>query len=117
MCRALEVSPQGFRKSLNEKPYKHATLLARIKAIYAEHELNTNYGVIRIYEALNYKFGSSPSISTVRRVMRENNLIRPANKPKGLTKANKEVQKSENLFNRDFTAEKPNQKWVSLTYF
>jgi len=110
MCRILEVTAQGYRKWKIEKPYKHALLLARIKELIAEHPLNKNYGVKRIFEGLKCKYDNIPSLSTVRRVMRENGIKRPKNSPKGLTKADKLAQKSDNLINGDFTAEAPNQK-------
>ena len=110
MCRVLEVTPQGYRKWKIEKPYKHALLLARIKEIIAEHPLNKNYGARRICEGLKLKYDDIPSLSTVQRVMRENGIKRQKNAPKGLTKADKLAQKSDNLINGDFTAVKPNQK-------
>ena len=113
MCRVLEVTAQGYRKWKRPKPYKHALLLARIKEMQEEHPLNKNYGVMRVFEWLKYKYSDIPSLSTVRRVMRENGIKRPKNNPKGLTKADKLAQKSDNLINRNFTAEKPNEKWVS----
>jgi putative transposase len=32
--------------------------------------------------------------------------------PKGITKADSEAQKAENLINQDFTAQSPNEKWL-----
>ena len=113
MCRVLEVTPQGYRKWKIEKPYKHALLLAQIQEILAEHPLNKNYGVKRIMQALRHKFGYEKSLSTLRRVLRENNIKPPKSGPKGLTKADKKAQKSDDLIKRDFTAKRPNEKWVS----
>jgi transposase InsO family protein len=44
--------------------------------------------------------------------MRENGLLHKPNKPKGLTKADKAAQKSDNLLNQDFSSEEPNKKTV-----
>ena len=45
--------------------------------------------------------------------MRENGLLQKKNKAKGLTKSDKAAQKSENLIERDFSAEAPNEKIVT----
>jgi transposase InsO family protein len=45
--------------------------------------------------------------------MRENGLLQKRNKPKGLTKSDKQAQKSDDLLKRDFTADAPNQKTVT----
>jgi len=112
MCRVLEVTPQGYRKWKVEKPYKHALLLAQIKEILAEHPLNKNYGVKRIMEALQHKYGYKKSISTLRRILRENG-IKARRYPKGLTRADKKARKSDDLIKRNFRADRPNEKWVS----
>jgi len=40
-------------------------------------------------------------------------MIRYKRRPKGLTKADREAEKAENLIQQDFTAEKPNEKWLT----
>jgi transposase InsO family protein len=40
-------------------------------------------------------------------------MIKKRPKPNGITKADAEAQKSENIIKQDFTAEKPNEKWLS----
>jgi transposase InsO family protein len=116
MCRVLSVTPQGYRKWLKslDKPYKHAVLLAMIMQILnSDPENKQNYGVERIFLALRNS-GYDYSRSTVYRVCKENGLVLPIKKrPNGITKADSEAQKSENLINQDFTADEPNTKWLS----
>jgi len=114
-CRALKVTPQGYKiySKILSRPYKYAQLLADIRAILEEDEYNGTYGKIRMYEKLQLDFDCPYSYNTVSKVMRENGLLQKPNKPKGLTKADKNAQKSDNLINRDFTAEAPNQKTVT----
>lgn len=38
---------------------------------------------------------------------------KPKRKPNGITKADKEARKSDNLIKRDFTAEKPPEKCIT----
>jgi len=99
-------------KSLN-KPYKYAALLASIKAILAENEFNSTYGKQRMYEKLQLDYECPYCYNTVAKVMRENRLLQKPNRPKGLTKADKAAQKSDNLLNQDFSADAPNCKTVT----
>jgi len=66
-----------------------------------------------MFEKLQLDYDCPYCYNTVAKVMRENGLLQKANKPKGLTKADKEAQKSDNLLNRDFTSEAPNEKIVT----
>ena len=117
MCEVLEVTRQGYNKWLKSqgKPYKHEALLAMIRQVLGEDdENNKSYGVQRIFLALRNNKGYTGSYSTVRRICRENGISLPKKKnPNSLTEADKEAQKSENLINQDFTADKPNEKWLS----
>ncbi len=114
-CRALEISPQGYKKYLlaQQKPYKYAHLLADMGAILEEDIFNQTYGKVRMYEKLQLDFDCPYCYNTVAKVMREHGLLQQQNRPKGLTKADKNAQKSDDLFHRDFTADAPNQKIVT----
>ena len=117
MCKVLEITRQGYNKWLKSqgKPYKHEALLALIKQVLEEDDENgENYGVRRIFLALRNNKGYTGSYSTVCRVCRLNGITLPKKrKPNGLTQADREAQKSENLINQDFSAKKPNEKWLS----
>jgi len=111
----LTVTPQGYNKYLKSqaRPYKYADLLANIKAILAEDVFNKTYGKKRMYEKLILDYDCPYSYNTVAKVMRENGLLQKANHPKGLTKADKAAQKSDNLINQDFSTDAPNKKTVT----
>lgn len=114
-CRLLGVTPQGYAKYKKSllRPYKYAELLANMKAILAEDEFNKCYGKRRMYEKLQLDYDCPYSYNTVAKVMRENELLHEPNHPKGLTIADREAQKSDNLLQRDFTAKAPGQKLVT----
>jgi len=114
-CRVLGVSPQGYNKYLanQARPYKYTALLADIQAVLEEDRFNANYGKRRMYEKLKLDYSRPECYNTVAKVMRDNSLLHEPNKCKGLTKADKLAQKSDNLLKRDFTAEKPNEKTVT----
>jgi len=95
-----------------EKEDKHADLLAKINEIIKEDEFNDKYGRQRVYEALVHK-GVKTSQSTVYRVMKKHGLLQKVNKPKGLTKQDKDAYKSDDLLQGDFTADAPNEKYVT----
>lgn len=115
LCKALKVSESGYYKHLRrkERPYKYADLLAQIYELLKADPENANYGVRRIFQYLRNNNGYKGSYSTIYRVCQENNLmIRCKHRANGITKQDAATQKAENLIQQDFTAEKPNQKWL-----
>ncbi|CVI73517.1 Integrase core domain protein [Clostridiales bacterium CHKCI001] len=118
-CRVLHVSRQGFYQYLAKKdrPWKYQLLAEAMMEILTEDEYNDTYGRIRMYQALILKQPENvdiPSERTFYRVMEELGLNhRPRRKPNGITKADQEAKKSEDLLKRDFKAEKPLVKCVT----
>jgi putative transposase len=123
MSELLGVSPQGYYNYLKslEKPYKYEILLAKMTQIIAEDECNDTYGSMRMWEALHFKkslkngeFPDIPHERTVYRIMKKHGLIHAVkHTPNGITKADKQAQKSDDLIKRDFTAEKPLTKAIT----
>ena len=118
-CRVLKVSRQAFCNYLKNKDvvWKYQPLADAMMDICMEDECNDTYGRIRMYQALQLKQPDGvhiPSERTVYRVMEEIGLShRPKRKPNGITKTDKEAQKSDDLIKRDFTAERPLEKCVT----
>ena len=116
ICRVLQVSEAGYYKyrRAKKKPYKYSDLLTIIYSILKEDEENVNYGVKRIFIALKNQHSFKGSYSSIYRICKKNNLlIHYKRRPKGITKADSEAEKAENLIQQDFTAEKPNEKWLT----
>lgn len=88
-----------------------------MREILAEDVCNDTYGRKRMWEALCLKAPEGvriPSERTVYRIMQKLKLVhRPKRGPKGLTKADKDAQKSDDLLKRDFSADKPLEKCVT----
>ena len=114
-CRVLGVTPQGYANFVKaqERPYKYAELLANIEEILAEDIFNKNYGKIRMHEKLQLDYNCPHCYNTIQKVMKENGIKLPPKRPKGLTKADKTAQKSDNLLNRNFKADAPNKVLVT----
>ena len=88
--------------------------------IHKEDEYNSSYGRGRMYLALKQKKADGktqiniPSEGTVRKVMLQIGLIHKSRrKANGITKADREAQKSDDLLKRDFNSEKPLTKSVT----
>ena len=118
-CRVLKVSRQAFRNDLKNKDtaWKYQPLADAMMDICMEDECNDTYGRIRMYQALQLKQPKGvhiPSERTVYRVMEEIGIShRPKRKPNGMTKVDKEAQKSDDLIKRNFIAERPLEKGVT----
>ncbi len=118
-CRMLKVTRQGFYKYLADKdrPWKYQDLADAMRAIASEDEYNDTYGRIRMYQALLLKQPQDiriPGERTVYRVMEKIGLShRPKRKPNGITKADREARKSDDLLKRDFTSAEPLKKCVT----
>ena len=118
-CRMLKVTRQGFYKYLADKdrPWKYQDLADAMRAIASEDECNDTYGRIRMYQALLLKQPEGiriPGERTVYRVMEKIGLShRPRRKPNGITKADREARKSDDLLKRDFSSKEPLKKCVT----
>ena len=122
-CNTLQVGRQAFYDYLERKgkPWKYQPLADAMLKIHAADEENPDYGRIRMFQALQYQkeIGERgkvtiPSEGTVRKIMEQMCLIhKPKRKPNGITKADREARKSDDLLKRDFTADAPLQKCVT----
>ena len=118
-CKLLHVSRQGFYKYLKAqtRPWKYQDLADAMLEILAEDECNDTYGRIRMYQALRLKQPQGvqiPSERTVYRIMEELGISHtPRRKSNGITRADKETRKSDDLLRRNFDADKPLTKCVT----
>ena len=113
MCRVLGVSKSGYYRKLRtiDKLKRRERLLVKIKEIIGQYKDNDNFGTRRIHLVL---IQEGEAVSSVYRIMKQSELIKKVKRhPNGITREDAVAQKSENLINRDFTAEAPNEKWLS----
>lgn len=119
MCRLLLVSPSGYYDWRDREPSKraqdNAILAAKIKTIFDEEKERA--GAKRIAKRLNQE-GIRVGRHRVARIMRTNGWrAKAAKKFKATTNSNHKLPVAANLLQQNFTANKPNEKWVSdITY-
>lgn len=117
-CDVLDVTRQGFYWYLKHRddPWKYEDIAEKMRVIVEEDECNDTYERCRMNQALKLKYPNEdvPSERTVYRIMERIGLShRPNRKPHGITKADRNARKSENLLNRDFRVGSPLKKCVT----
>ena len=117
-CKCMDVSRQGFYIYLKNKnkPLKYKWVADLMWEILKEDEYNDTYGRYRMREALLLKYPDKPipSERTIYRIMEIIGIVhKPGRKPNGITKADKEARKSDDLIKRDFKADKPLEKCIT----
>jgi transposase InsO family protein len=122
MCQVLKVSTSGYYKWLNqqssppsEKEKYRVEIQQKISKSF--HESFGTYGSPRVHDDL-IDWGYTISQKTVARMMREMGL--KATQPEKFvvtTDSNHDLNIYPNILNRQFSAEEPNQVWVTdITY-
>ena len=117
MCKYLRIDRKTYYTYRGNVKDKDREDFEKIYDVFMEGK--ETYGVKRIKRALEVKHGICMNHKKIRRIMRKYGV-----KPKYLKvftpKTRQEVLKKNirpNLLDRDFTARKPNQKWVTdITY-
>lgn len=117
----LNVSRQAFYKYLERKrhPWKYDYIVNAMKEILAEDLYNDTYGRYRMWEALKLRHGDDPNFyipgeRTIYRIMQKAGISHtPRRTPNGITKADRNARKSDDLFRRNFLAEIPLTKAVT----
>ena len=105
-CDCLGVTRQGFYWYLkhHNTPWKYEEIAKKMQKTLKEDECNDTYGRCRMREALELKYPEEPlpGERTVYRIMQRMGLVhRPKRKPNGITKADKEAIKSDDLLRRE----------------
>ena len=111
MCRFFEVSRSGYYGYVSRMdiPAKDLPLAEKIKE--CQSECGKTYGYRRVHTWLERK-GIYHNPKTILRVMQKYNLLSVVRRKK-YRNYGEYLHKYPNLLNRDFSAERPNQKWVT----
>ena len=111
MCRFFDVSRSGYYDYVKRMdiPAKNLPLAEKIKE--CQEKCGKTYGYRRVHIWLHNE-GIDVDPKTVLRVMQKYNLLSVIRRKKYRNYGNY-LHRYENLLNRDFHAERPNQKWVT----
>jgi len=115
MCRALEVSRTGFyayrKRPASERAAAFQELTHKVVTVYEES--GRRYGSPRVTKQLRDD-GVRVSRKTVEKAMRQANIRARARRRFVATTDSRETTRiAPNLLERDFTAERPNEVWVT----
>lgn len=119
MCRLLLVSASGYYdwrdRPASKRTQENTVLAAKIKAIFDKEK--ERVGAKRVTKRLNLE-GTRVSRHRVARIMRAKGWrAKAAKKFKATTNSNHKLPVAPNLLQQNFSASKPNEKWVSdITY-
>ena len=119
MCRELNVSRAGFyhwmKRPLSQQALHRSLVSQTVKDLFFQFE--KTYGAPRITRELN-QMGIKCSHNYVAQIMKEQGLKACNGKAfRYSSYASSMLNVSENLLNRNFKAEAPNQKWsADITY-
>jgi putative transposase len=116
ICKVLGVSRSGYYRYISRKtkPHKDTGLEEKIRDIYRLR--NRTYGYRRIQAELGRLFGIRVNHKRVLRIMQKLGLravIRRKRRFQNPYRTPMGVRIAENLLNRNFHADAPNQKWVT----
>jgi transposase InsO family protein len=112
MCEFLEVSGSGYYDFCKrmDKPDRDEGLAEKIAE--CQEKCQKTYGYRRVHIWLE-KCGIHRNRKTILRVMNKYGLLSEIRRRKKYKQMGQQLHKYENLLNRDFHADKPNQKWVT----
>ncbi len=119
LCAALGVSTAGYYawrgRPTSARQQRQDALLVQIRAIHAEFQ--ARYGSPRIHAELVAR-GHDCCVNTVARLMRENGIVaKTAKKFRCTTDSDHDLPVAENLLDRQFDPDGPNEAWVAdITY-
>ena len=107
---AWDIRPESYRSKENK------SLLGKINNIY--NKSKKVFGSIKVTIMINKESKKPFNHKRIERIMSENGIrSRVAKKFKATTNSNHKLPVAENILNRDFSVDKPNEKMVSdITY-
>lgn len=113
MCKFLQVSRSGYyawigRLANEDKDQWIANLIA-----VCQEKKRKTYGYRRVRTWLQNEYGLKINHKTVLRIMSKYQLLAEIRRRRKYQKCSQTLHKYDNLLNRNFTADSPNQKWVT----
>lgn len=112
MCRFFEVSRSGYYDFVKrlDKPNRDAVLIDEISQ--CQERCGKTYGYRRVHIWLTKK-GIYRNPKTVLRIMKQYDLLSEIRRRRQWRRLGECIHRYENLLNRNFSAKRPNAKWVT----
>ena len=109
-CEVLGVRREGYYEFLKRptQTERDAELVSTLRKIREKHP---DYGTQSMLDELPPELKCSYGKGY--RICRDNGLLTKRRRPRSLTKSDPKAQKSEDLVNREFTADRPGTKWFT----
>ena len=113
MCRFFKVSRSGYYDYVKRihQPDRNADLVNLIRE--QQEACNRTYGYRRMWKWLKLRKNIHRNPKTILRIMKKYELLSEIRRRRKWRQMGQQVHKYENLLNRQFDADKPNQKWVT----
>jgi len=113
MCRFFEVSRSGYYNFVHRigKKAHDYELAELIRA--QQKKCDQTYGYRRMWKWLRRTKKIMRNPKTILRIMKKYELLSDIRRPRKRRQMGQQVHRYENLLNRQFNADKPNQKWVT----
>ncbi|AYH40629.1 hypothetical protein B1H56_09095 [Christensenella minuta] len=114
MCVFFGVSRSGYYSFLKRRiqPNRESALLGRIQECRGSGRYMNTYGCHRVQIWIKRQYGEYYNYKTVWRVMHKYGLLSKIRR-KRFFHCGEQIRTYPNLLNRNFHADKPNQKWVT----
>lgn len=113
MCRFFDVSCSGYYKWRNRNKCSDQDRPIGELIRQCQEETSQTYGYRRVKLWLLREAGLIINHKAVLRIMNKYNLLARIRRPRPLYQRFNHFKRYENRLNRNFEAEKPNQKWVT----
>jgi len=112
MCEFFEVSRSGYYafKNRHDIPSKDEYLAGLIRK--CQQETHGTYGYRRVKIWLS-RHGVKVNHKAILRIMNKYGILAQIRRSRKYRQMSNQVHRYPNIFNRDFTATRPNQKWVT----
>ena len=113
MCRFFKVSRSGYYDYVKRihQPDRNADLVNLIRE--QQEACNRTYGYRRMWKWLKLRKNIHRNPKTILRIMKKFELLSEIRRRRKWRQMGQQLHKYENLLNRQFDADKPNQKWVT----
>ena len=112
MCKFFEVSRSGYYDFVKRigQPERDAELAEKIKE--CQNRTDKTYGYRRVWKWLKDR-NIDRNPKTVLRIMKKYGLLADIRRRRKWVNLGQQIHKYENLLNRQFRADRPNNKWVT----